>query len=222
MGLHTRDAERPYYERLGEAHICVDLDGTLAVEGTVRFTDIGPPVPAMLARVKDWIRAGIRVKIFTARADGLNDGVPDPAFEADQVRRITDWCNIYGLHYPDGTSLEVTCRKDMNTVSLWDNRAVSVQTNTGWVEDANRYRSSYGATPKYDNEYYQPDDGAKTRTIYPTRTLAEPTGIPDPPEVSFGSFDYYRNLGISTAVLRDSIQKFKERGHLSPPRQEEA
>jgi len=51
-----------------EEWIGVDLDGTLArYEGWKGADHIGAPVPAMLARVKEWRSNGIEVRIFTAR-----------------------------------------------------------------------------------------------------------------------------------------------------------
>lgn len=51
--------------------IGVDLDGTLAhYDGGVGVDHIGPPVPAMLTRVKQWLAEGRAVKIFTARVHG--------------------------------------------------------------------------------------------------------------------------------------------------------
>lgn len=48
--------------------IGVDLDGTLAhYAGWVGPDHIGEPIPAMLARVQQWIAEGRTVKIFTAR-----------------------------------------------------------------------------------------------------------------------------------------------------------
>ena len=49
--------------------IGVDLDGTLAYYDYWRGKeDIGPPIPKMLMRIKQWIAEGKIVKIFTARA----------------------------------------------------------------------------------------------------------------------------------------------------------
>lgn len=103
--------------------IGVDLDGTLAhYEGDVRT--IGQPIGPMLARVKQWLAQGKTVKILTARA-------ADP----HQVAAIRAWLRSVGL--PD---LAITDRKDFRMTELWDDRAVSVQTNTGrpkmWLDNA--------------------------------------------------------------------------------------
>ena len=49
--------------------IGVDLDGTLAEATAWQGMDhIGPPVPLMMRRVRQWLDRGLRVKIMTARA----------------------------------------------------------------------------------------------------------------------------------------------------------
>lgn len=95
--------------------IGVDLDGTLAEYHGSMGNAIGRPVPAMLSRVKDWIAAGIEVRIFTARAC-------DPG----QIPRIHDWLNESGIG-----GLKVTNAKDFGMIALWDDKAVRVKKNTG-------------------------------------------------------------------------------------------
>lgn len=96
--------------------IGVDLDGTLA------FYDradggIGKPLAPMMARVKDWIAAGVEVRIFTARAS-----------DASLIPPIKEWLRSVGL--PD---LKVTNIKDFDMIALWDDRAIRVKHNTGHV-----------------------------------------------------------------------------------------
>lgn len=93
----------------------VDLDGTLA-----RYPHaggIGPPVPAMLARVRRWLARGTRVKLFTARA-----AVPD------LIPEVRAWLDDLGLQ-----QVEITCMKDFQMELLYDDRAVSVEVNTGRI-----------------------------------------------------------------------------------------
>lgn len=99
--------------------IGVDLDGTLANYDGFRGLDhIGAPVPAMLNRVKAWLKAGIEVRIFTARAsEGARANDP-----------IQKWLNDNGLPW-----LQVTNVKDYNMFQLWDDRAVRVEMNTGAI-----------------------------------------------------------------------------------------
>lgn len=96
--------------------IGVDLDGTLAEYTTWKGPNhIGKPVPRMLDRVNRWIKEGRLVKIFTARAA-----------HPEQIPIIQDWLREQGL--PD---LEITNIKDWNMVELWDDRAITVEKNTG-------------------------------------------------------------------------------------------
>lgn len=105
----------------GSGWIGVDLDGTLA--HYVRWQGVehvGDPVPAMMERVKRWIAANYRVKIFTARV-----ACPEPE-RSICVKVIQDWCERHGL-----PRLEVTNEKDFGMIELWDDRAVQVEPNTG-------------------------------------------------------------------------------------------
>jgi hypothetical protein len=96
--------------------IGVDLDGTLAEYHGWRGADhIGDPVPAMMARVRKWIAAGVTVKIFTARAT-----LPE------QIPPVQAWLARHGL-----PPLEVTNVKDFGMVELWDDRCIQVRPNTG-------------------------------------------------------------------------------------------
>ena len=101
------------------AWIGVDLDGTLAKYDEFQGPrTIGEPVPAMLFKVKQWLRAGKTVKIFTARA-----GYGKPAIDA-----IKSWLVRNGL-----PPLEVTDRKDKDCIAIYDDKAFRVETNTGRI-----------------------------------------------------------------------------------------
>lgn len=93
--------------------IGVDLDGTLAIQTT--DMSIGAPIPEMAARVKRWHAAGLKIKIFTARASNPTE-----------VPKVKEWLLVNKL--PD---LEITNIKDYQMVELWDDRAVEVIQNTG-------------------------------------------------------------------------------------------
>mgnify|MGYP001571142490 FL=1 len=110
----------------------VDLDGTLAeYHGWPADGSIGSPVPAMVERVKRWHAEGREVRIVTARvaatgrvnAEGERD---DWEFADAQKLKIRDWCLAHL-----GFSLPVTCKKDMQMETLWDDRCVQVEPNTG-------------------------------------------------------------------------------------------
>lgn len=100
--------------------IAVDLDGTLAhYDGWKGADHIGAPIPAMLERVLAWLSDGRDVRIFTAR-------VSDPAGLEAIVAAIDAWCEKHV-----GQKMPVTNVKDFGMIELWDDRAVSVETNTG-------------------------------------------------------------------------------------------
>jgi len=69
----------------------------------------------MLEKVKRALRAGRKVKVFTARAG-------DPR----QIPLIQQWTVKHGLG-----KLEVTNEKDENCEEIWDDRAKSVVPNKG-------------------------------------------------------------------------------------------
>ncbi|MGV0949131.1 MAG: hypothetical protein ACOYB3_00455 [Azonexus sp.] len=124
----SRLAERMTGAKI-EPWIGVDLDGTLArqPEDKKYVPDvIGEPVKAMLDRVKEWVKAGKKVKIFTARAD-----------DEIAVNAIKKWLK---KHDPDDEydlgDLEVTNLKDCGMTELWDDRAVAVEKNTGKVSES--------------------------------------------------------------------------------------
>ena len=98
-----------------EMHHAVDFDGTLAVYPAPEGQTLGPPVPFMMERVREWLAKGETVKIFTARA-----GSPE------QRGWVEAWLKEQGL-----PELEVTDRKDFGTMDIYDDRAVRVETNTG-------------------------------------------------------------------------------------------
>ncbi len=106
--------------------IAVDLDGTLAYyTGWKGPSHIGAPIPAMLGRVRDWIAEGRDVRIFTARVS--TDGTARRNTDADEARTaIQAWC---GEHV--GRVLPVTNVKDWSMTELWDDRAITVEQNTG-------------------------------------------------------------------------------------------
>ncbi len=101
---------------MDEGWIGCDLDGTLAHDTGWKGPDhIGPPIPEMLERVRNWINQGRRVKIFTARAT-----------TPDAIPPIRDWLREQGL-----PELEITNVKDFECEEIWDDRAVEVVANTG-------------------------------------------------------------------------------------------
>lgn len=118
--------------------IGVDFDKTLAHYETGDFEKpLGAPVPLMLRRVKEWLKAGKEVRIFTARVS--HDGTARRLLEASREhRKIEAWCTEHL-----GCIIPVTCTKDNRMNELWDDRAVQVRPNTGvsleeMLDSANR------------------------------------------------------------------------------------
>lgn len=114
--------------------IGVDLDGTLAFYDHWRGPHhIGPPIPAMLERVKRWVSEGLDVRIFTARVEGRTAALSmsysggDPSTNVDEIEaHIRKWCRKHV-----GCELAVTCTKDFGMIELWDDRCIQVIPNTG-------------------------------------------------------------------------------------------
>lgn len=112
----------------------VDLDGTLAhyESGDAKKWDgfsIGKPIPKMVERVKQMLREGKTVKIFTARISRMGNatGVEDVN---KIIRLIQDWCEKH-----IGQRLEVVNEKDYYMVELYDDRARQVIQNKGILVD---------------------------------------------------------------------------------------
>lgn len=107
--------------------IGVDLDGTLAhYDGWKGIEHVGEPVKPMLARVKQWLARGERVKIFTARVSEPRDRTSNQAEKAREI--VQAWCQVHV-----GQVLEVTNVKDYGCVEIWDDRAIRVEANTGRI-----------------------------------------------------------------------------------------
>jgi hypothetical protein len=102
--------------------IAVDFDGTLAK--TLNWNGyndgaVGEPIWPMVERVKQWLREGKAVRIFSARVG--------PGADVSLHRKaIEDFCAEYL-----GQVLPVTCVKDFDMLELWDDRAIQVEANTG-------------------------------------------------------------------------------------------
>jgi hypothetical protein len=108
--------------------IGVDLDGTLAVEDEWRgIGHIGAPIPRMVERVKALIADGHDVRIFTARASWLQG---DEEREI-AIRCVEDWCEKHL-----GKRLPVTNEQDMYLKFFYDDRAITVDCNTGNILSA--------------------------------------------------------------------------------------
>lgn len=109
--------------------IGVDLDGTLAKhywpkDGPYEHDRIGDPIEPMVRRIKAWLERGFWVKIFTARV-----GPSVPLRTADETRlAIKKWCREHL-----GTEVDITASKDYAMRALFDDRAVTVEQDTGLI-----------------------------------------------------------------------------------------
>lgn len=123
LGKQTEFNTEEMHQQSNKKWIGVDFDGTLSeYKGYANIKNPGPPVPAMVNRVKNWLSSGITVKIFTARVCSMQS-----KSDIDKQRKlIEDWCEQY-----IGQKLEVTNEKDFMMTELWDNRAVGVIENRG-------------------------------------------------------------------------------------------
>lgn len=109
--------------------IGVDFDGTLSrYDGWVSETHCGDPIPAMVARVRQWLSEGKEVRVFTARVAARKNLDGTDRDLSHIVEAIQDWCEKHV-----GARLPVTNTKDYGMIELWDDRAVGIETNTGQI-----------------------------------------------------------------------------------------
>lgn len=110
--------------------IGVDLDGTLVKHDAATFDPmkLGEPIPRMIERVKLMIEHGHNVRIFTARVSGPSGPERDAIAAA-----VMNWCiDMFGQ------PLLVTCIKDYKCLQIWDDRAMAVEHNTGFLNNRQR------------------------------------------------------------------------------------
>lgn len=114
--------------------IAVDFDGTLAKKTGIdtSSTELGPPVPAMVERVKKWIKEGHETIIFTARIYpvGTLEELTAPKKMTEEGHEkhdlIRDWVKRHV-----GKTLEVTCIKHHTMDAFYDDLAIQVERDTG-------------------------------------------------------------------------------------------
>ena len=105
---------------IGQQHwVGVDFDGTLArTDNEGHFLPpypLGEAIPEILAMVKSLLEAGVKVKIFSARA-----------CEPESIPTIQEWTYRHGLG-----RLEVTNKKDFDLIRFFDDRAIQIVPNQG-------------------------------------------------------------------------------------------
>ena len=93
-------------------YIGVDFDGTLARR--TYGDDVGKPILKMISRIKDHLRAGEKVKVFTARTG------------SDNEKKIKKFCKDHL-----GCELEITNQKDPFMKFFYDDKARQVIPDTG-------------------------------------------------------------------------------------------
>lgn len=115
---------------MGQGWVGIDLDGTLALYTAWEGIDkIGEPVEPMLNLVKDLIARGVHIKILTAR---VSSRVPEEQ-RALAKTAINQWTEKYF-----NRTFPITAEKDFAMIECYDDRAITVEYNTGQIMTKNR------------------------------------------------------------------------------------
>lgn len=92
--------------------IGVDLDGTLAKYGERQWPDhIGEPIAPMVERIKQWLKQGVEVKIFTARVAGHGmwdisiEGAADGYSRKEELVRLLKTPFDHGVDRPSDLAI---------------------------------------------------------------------------------------------------------------------
>lgn len=108
----------------GGGWVAFDLDSTIAMYPPKKGDgSIGQPIMPMIDLIKRLRKAGVEVRIFTARV-----GLATAAEKAKATKEIQAFCLSC-----IGESLPVTAMKDHLMIALFDDRAVQVESNTGKI-----------------------------------------------------------------------------------------
>jgi len=122
--LRTKNPANPLRDNnINDKNKCyyVNLDGCLAIYDRWDCIDnIGEPVESMKAWVLHWLKEGIKIKIFTARAHNLN-----------AIPYIKKWLFLNGFPL----DLEITNIKGTDCDMIFDNNAREVLNNQGVIID---------------------------------------------------------------------------------------
>lgn len=107
-----------------------DFDKTLATDISGDTSGVlGEPIGPMVELAKEYIEAGVEVKVLTARVWVPSDErwKPELARECAATRiKMMDWTEKHL-----GKRLTITCEKDPKLDHLYDDRAIEVEPNTG-------------------------------------------------------------------------------------------
>jgi len=108
---NQKEKQKTYY---------IDFDGTIAYyDPNGNSGDIGEPIPGMLDKINNWIKQGIKIKIFTGRAN-----IPE------SIKPMKLWLKLNG--FPE---LEITNTKGIDHDLILDDKAREVIFNTGVICD---------------------------------------------------------------------------------------
>src|SRR4051812_18499178 len=100
---------------MSEGWVGFDLDGTIArYEGWKGPNHIGEPIRPAIERLKRILKAGVTVKVVTARVS--KDSTPEEIRSFKAIFNI--WCDT-----AIGQRLELTAEKDYSMLVLFDDRA---------------------------------------------------------------------------------------------------
>lgn len=114
-----------------EKWVGMDLDSTLMYHEDEQGHEFGEPILKMADIVHGYLRLGIAVRIFTARAYPWESSTvarfKQEHYETD-ILPIKAWCKkVFGVELP------VTCMKTPHMIELYDDRAIAVEKNTGEI-----------------------------------------------------------------------------------------
>lgn len=131
--------------------IGVDLDGTLAhYDGWLGISHIGKPIPLMVEKVRELIKQGHTIKIFTARVAN-----PNSADFLEINYNIERWC-VKHL----GLKLEITATKDFGMISLYDDRCIQIIPNTGMTVLENFIKDIPTSKHEQDQQHQSTESGS--------------------------------------------------------------
>lgn len=159
-----------------------DLDGTLAhYVGWRGIEHIGDPVPAMATIVREYLELGYDVRIFTARVSRQFE-------DRDQAAaHIQDWTE---KHF--GARLIVTCEKDFSMWLLYDDRAISVEENTGELRHFRALRRVV-------------ERGGEHMMLFNADQVCEYCGTSSPRVPVCGECEIANRLGLKIADLEEEL-----------------
>lgn len=142
-----------HVEKKTPGWIGVDLDGTTAKYTEWKGWDhIGDPIPQMIDRIKKWRKAGIEVRVLTARCSKVSLGRNKLQF-SQMEKVIQDWTEKH-----IGERLPVTSEKDCYMMCFFDDSAVQVEMNTGKIL-GKELPIDIGDDSDYDHEIEELDSG---------------------------------------------------------------